>query len=571
MTQDRSGDFGVKEDPGKARGAADPSAGNASTTSGRKSLLAALARERWDVLVVGGGITGCGILLDAASRGLRVALIERDDIAVGTSSRSSRLIHGGLRYLEQFQIGLVREALRERALLLRLAPHLVRLEPFLFPLYGGPLTRPFFGTGLTMYDLLGASTDGGFHRHLSVKDSLAAVPNLRRKGLRGAFLYHDGQEDDARFAISVVRTARARGALALTRVSALRGIERNGRVVGCTVRDELSGSEFNVEASAVIDATGVWTGRADGPFPAKDSHLTLPSRGVHLVVPRDRIPSKYGLTLRIPHRVCFIVPLPDRWIIGTTDHEDHGSPDRPTPTLAEIDEILANVNGTLDVDLTRNDVVAAFAGLRPLATDPGGAPGSTVKASREHRIRVEPNGLVRISGGKFTTYRLMAAQTVDAAMGPLPARARPSQTAEVPIIGAAPMAQLNALAAKIADESGIDRNRADRLVARFGTQAADVVALGHELGLLRSLGPDISHLEAEVVWSVREESALTVEDFLARRTRLAQELPDRGATVASRVAELMGAELGWSSAQQDAAVSSFLIQAHREFDVPAEK
>ena len=517
---------------------------------------------------MGGGITGCGVLLDAASRGLRAALIERDDIAIGTSSRSSGLIHGGLRYLEQFQIGLVREALRERAMLLKLAPHLVRLEPFLFPVYGGPWARPFYGAGLTMYDLLGASADGGFHRHLSVEDALAAVPVLDRAGLRGAFLYHDGQEDDARFAISVVRTARARGALAVTRAQALRGIEENGRIVGCTVRDQLTNSELDIRAASVIDATGVWTGRADGPFPSRNDRLTRPSRGTHIVVRRDRIQSQYGLTLRIPHRVCFLVPWPDRWVIGTTDKEDHGSPDRPAPTLAEVDEILANVNGILDVGLTRSDVMSAFAGLRPLATDPGGSPGSTVKASREHRIRTEPNGLVRISGGKFTTYRLMAAQTVDTAMGPVAAKARPSRTAEVPIAGAASTAELKALAAAIARESSLDPCRAERIVARFGTQAVEVIRLGRELGLLRPLGPNIAHLEAEVVWSVREESALSVDDFLARRTRLAQELPDRGAILAPRVAELMGEELGWSSADQDGAVRSFLASAHREYDVP---
>jgi glycerol-3-phosphate dehydrogenase len=542
----------------------------APALDGRRQDLETLARGPWDLLVVGGGITGCGVLLDAANRGLRAALIESDDFAVGTSSRSSRLIHGGLRYLEQFQLGLVREALRERSLLLRLAPHLVSLEPFLFPLYGGPWARPFYGAGLTMYDLLGASADGGFHRHLSVADALAAVPGLHRKGLRGGLLYHDGQEDDARYTVAVVRTARARGALSLTKVRALRGLEESGRLVGCAVRDELSGSEFDVRAASIVDATGVWAGRADGPFPSPSSRLTRPSRGTHLVVRRDRIPSRYGLTLRIPHRVCFLVPLPDRWIIGTTDHEDRGSPDRPAPTLAEVDEILANVNGTLDVRLTRQDVVAAYAGLRPLATDPGGPKGSTVRASREHRIRKEPNGLVRIGGGKFTTYRVMAAQTVDEALGTAAARSRPSITAEVPIIGAAPDASRDALAADIASATGLDRARAERLVARFGTEASEIVALGRELDLLRPLGPEIAHLEAEVVWSVREESALSVDDFLARRTRLAQELPDRGAIVAPRVAALMGAELGWSAAQEKDAVSAFLVAAHREYDVPPE-
>jgi glycerol-3-phosphate dehydrogenase len=536
----------------------------------RRQDLETLARERWDVLVIGGGITGCGVLLDAASRGLRAALVECEDFAVGTSSRSSRLIHGGLRYLEQFRIGIVREALRERGRLLELAPHLVTIQPFFFPVYGGPLARPFYGAGLTMYDLLGAAADGGFHRHLSVDDALAAVPGLRRPGLRGGFLYHDGQEDDARYVIGVVRTARARGALALTRVRAMHGIEEKGRLVGCVVRDELAGSELDVRAASIVDATGVWTGRADGPFPSAGDRLTLPSRGTHLVVRRDRIQSRYGLTLRIPGRVCFLVPWPDRWVIGTTDHEDIGSPSRPAPTLAEVDEILTNVNATLDVGLTRKDVVAAFAGLRPLALDPGGSRGSTVKVSREHRIRTEPNGLVRISGGKFTTYRVMAAQTVDAAIGPTAARSRPSVTTEVPIIGAAPSAALDALALEVVSQTGLDRDRVDRLVARYGTQAADVVALGRKLDLLRPLGPDIAHLEAEVAWAVREESALAVDDFLARRTRLAQDLPDRGAAVAPRVASLMGAELGWSPAEQAAAVGAFLATAHREYDVPPE-
>ena len=368
----------------------------------------------------------------------------------------------------------------------------------------------------------------------------------------------------------MVRTARTLGALAVPRVTALRGVEEGGRIVGCTVRDELSGSELDIRAASTIDATGVWAGRADGPFPSAGDRLTKPSRGTHIIVPRERIPSRYGLTLRIPHRVCFLVPWPDGWLIGTTDHEDHGAPDRPTASLAEVDEILANVNGTLSVGLTRSDVVSAFAGIRPLATDPGGSPGSTVKASREHRIRTERNGLVRIGGGKFTTYRLMAAQTVDAAIGRVAAEARPSRTAETPIAGAASIAELEALAAAVTRNSGLDPGRAERVVARFGAEAGEVIDLGRELDLLRPLGPSIAHLEAEVAWSVRKENALSVDDFLSRRTRLSRELPDRGAAVAPRVAELMGAELGWSATERDQAVTAFLSSAHHEYDVPSE-
>ncbi len=540
-----------------------------SPSVARRADLERLTTERWDLLVVGGGITGCGILLDAASRGLRAALVEKDDIAVGTSSRSSRLIHGGLRYLEQFRISLVREALAERGRLLRLAPHLVRIEPFLFPLYGGPLTRPFFDAGLTMYDLLGASADGGWHRHLSIGEALEATPGLRRERLRGAFVYHDGQEDDARYALAVVRTARDRGGLPVTRVGATGPLEEGGRIRGIQATDGLTGASFEVRAERVIDATGVWSGRADGPFPVPAGAVIVrPSRGTHVVVRRDRISSRYGLTLRIPGRVCFLVPWPDRWVIGTTDLDDDGPVDRPVPTAAEVDKILENVNATLDIGLSRADVVGAYAGLRPLAADPGGKPGSTVKASREHRIRTDPNGLVRIGGGKYTTYRVMAAQTVDAALGREVARARPSATAELALVGAAPLDDLARLSSRIVAETGLDPGRAERLVARHGTEATDVVALGREHDLLRPLAADVAHLEAEVVWAVRHEAALSLDDVLSRRTRLAQELADRGASIAPRIAALVGGQLGWSEADRTRAVDDYLRSAHREFDVP---
>jgi glycerol-3-phosphate dehydrogenase len=535
----------------------------------RRRDLERLAAETWQVLVVGGGITGSGIALDAASRGLRTALVEREDHAVGTSGRSSRLIHGGLRYLEQFHIGLVREALAERRRLLHLAPHLVRIEPFVFPLYGGPLTRPLYDAAFTAYDLLGAAADGGRHRHLTADEALETTPVLRRQQLLGAFVYHDGTEDDARYTLAVARTARARGALPVTRLTALRGIERGGRIAGVTVRDELGGAEFDILAERVVDATGVWSGRPDGPFPLAGPGPTVrPSRGTHILVPRDRIPSAHGLTLRIPGRVWFLVPWPERWVIGTTDIDDDGPPDRPVPSAAEVDAILANVNAVLDVDLARSDLVGAYTGLRPLAIDPGGHPGSTVKASREHRIWTDPNGLVRIGGGKFTTYRLMAAQAIDVALGRDLAAERPSQTAELPLVGAAPTVELDALATSLSGGAGLDTGRAARLVARHGTEASMVVALGRELDLLRPLGPEIAHLEVEAVWAVRTEVALSLDDILSRRTRLSQELADRGAAIVPRIAELIGPELGWSAADRGVAIDDYLATAHREYDVP---
>jgi glycerol-3-phosphate dehydrogenase len=532
----------------------------------RRQQLESLANTRWDILVVGGGITGSGILLDAAARGLRATLIERDDFAVGTSSRSSRLIHGGLRYLEQFQFGLVREALRERARLLRIAPHLVHLEPFLFPVYGGFWNRPFYGSGLTLYDMLGAMRDGGFHKHLSREEALDAVPGLHPEKLRGGFLYHDGQEDDARYVLAVLRTARTKGGTAVSRLSAERLLESNGRAEGCLARDTLTGDELEIRAGAVVEATGVWASRADGPFCAGKAAGVLPSRGTHLVVRRDRIPSKYGLTLRIPGRVCFLVPGERHWIIGTTDVEDPTPVDRPAATPREVAEILSNVNDTLDVDLTRDDVVAAYAGIRPLATDPGQGSG-TVKASREHRIRTEPNGLVRISGGKFTTYRLMAEQTVDASLKATGRTAPESPTATLSLVGAGSAAERETQAAELARSSGLDRPAVDHLMSRYGMEAGAVVDLGRRLGLLRKLGPG-PYLEAEVAWAVQEESALSLDDVLSRRIRIAVEEPDRGASVAPRVAELMAGPLGWSKSESADAVKSFLASAHAEFDLP---
>jgi len=560
----------------------------------RRADLERLAAETWDVLVVGGGVTGAGAALDAASRGLSVALVERSDIAAGTSSRSSRLIHGGLRYLEQFRFGLVREALTERGRLLRLAPHLVRLEPLLFPLYGSALARPFYGSGLTLYDLLGAARDGGRHRHLDRAEAVASTPALRRTGLRGAFVFHDGVEDDARFALAVARTAQARGALVLTRVRVAGAIHDGGRIAGVRARDELDGQDLELRARAVVDATGVWSGQPDGAFPTQPSadpdggdnarvtaHVIRPSRGTHLVVRRGRIPSATGLTIRAPGKVVFLVPWPGHWLIGTTDVPYDGAPDSVVPTGDDVDEILVAVNRALDVDLTRDDAVSAYAGLRPLVADGAVSDGlggneSTLKISREHRVRIESDGLARVGGGKYTTYRVMAADVVDAAVdagfGTGTARARPSRTGDLPLVGAAPLVELDSLAASLARAlaaRGLERRHADRLVARHGTQAADVVALGERLEFLRPIAADSEHLEAEVIWAAREELAVGLDDVLVRRTRLAQELPDRAAEVAPRVASLLGQELGWDPARQASEIARFLEGAHREFDVPS--
>jgi glycerol-3-phosphate dehydrogenase len=534
----------------------------------RAADLARLADERWDLLIVGGGIVGAGALLDAASRGLRVALVEQEDIASGTSSRSSRLIHGGLRYLQQGEVSLVREALAERARLLRLAPHLVRLEPFLFPIYGARgLKRAFYEAGLTAYDLLGSTSSAGRHRHLGVEETLRWAPNLLRRDLRGALVYHDAMEDDARFALAVVCTALAHAdgaAVAVTRVRAMGPIRDGARVAGATVEDVMTGVAIDVRADAVLDATGVWGAQPDRPF-GGGAFDVLPARGSHLVIERDRIPAQGGITLRIPGRVAFLVPWPRHWLVGTTDHPYHGPLDHVAASAEEVDEILGTLNGALDLRISRDDIVGTYAGLRPLVAPSDAA--SSVKVSREHRVAVEAPGLVRVSGGKYTTYRVMARDAVDAVLGAT-ATTRPSATAELPLDGAATRADLDAIAGRLVRDTALDTEGAASLVDRHGTRAPEVAAMGLARDLLRPLVAGHPYLEAEVAWAVDRERAMSLDDVLARRIRLAPALRDRGEAVAPRVAEIAGDALGWDAVRRAAEVVRYLDGAHREFDVP---
>ena len=532
----------------------------------RATALARLADEDWDVVVIGGGIVGSGVLLDVVSRGLGAALVEQDDLAVGTSSRSSRLIHGGVRYLEDMRLQLVREALAERSRLMTLAPHLVHLERFLFPVYGWPIVhRAMYSAGLTLYDLLGAARDGGRAHHLGAGAVAELIPSIVRHRLRGGVTYSDGVEDDARYSIAVARTAIAKGATAVTRTRATGLLTADdGRVNGLTVRDLLGGEELAVRAGRVIDATGVWLGHPEARLGGSTMKL-VPSRGSHLLFERERIPMRTGLTLKIPGRVLFVIPSPGAWIVGTTDEPDDGSPDRPAPTGHEVDHILETVNGVLALDLSRRDALGAYAGLRPLVGAPG---GDTARISREHTIHREASGLVRVSGGKYTTYRLMARDAVDMALEGRDPAPR-SATADLALLGAAPRDELDRLAVELAAADGLDASRAAALVDRHGTQARDVLALGRELDLLRPLADDIPQLEAEVAWAVRHELALGLDDVLSRRMRLSMSRRDRCASIAPRVAAIMATDLGWDEPRQAAEVDAYLATAQREYDVPS--
>jgi glycerol-3-phosphate dehydrogenase len=539
---------------------------NPSPLERRRADLERLANERWDVLIVGGGIVGAGALLDATSRGLKVALVEQDDLASGTSSRSSRLIHGGLRYLEQYQFSVVTESLAERRRLIRLAPHLVRLHEFLFPLRGIPVwPRLFYGSGMLLYDMLGSARSGGFHRHLRVGSTLEYAPQLRRSGLRGGLVYHDAVADDARVGLTVARTALDRGAVAVTRIRASGPIHEGERIDGVRARDLVSGAELLIKADRVVDATGVWTSRPDRPF-GDGSISIVPSRGSHILVPRERLPVRGGITLRVPGRVVFMVPWPRHWIIGTTDAPYHGSVDHPRASAEEVDSIIDTVNRAMDVDLTRHDVVGTYAGFRPLVAP--SATGSTVTVSRHHRVATDPDGLVRVSGGKYTTYRVMARDAIDAALGEREAKRRPSTTADLPLHGATALADIPSAAAAISTKHGLTDDAATSLVDRHGTDAADIAKLGAELGLLAPVADGFPHLQAEVAWAARNELALGLDDVLARRLRLVHELPDRGALIAPRVAAILGNELGWDERRQAVEVDRFLGTARTEFGLP---
>ncbi len=531
----------------------------------RARAIERLRSERFDVCIVGGGITGVGALLDATSRGLHAALVERDDLAVGTSSRSSKLIHGGLRYLERFQVQLVREALSERATLLRIAPHLVHLEPFTVPLHGSPLQVPYLGAGLVLYGMLGA----GFPRYLAPGAARRVMPSLRTKGLRGAFVYRDGVEDDARMVVAVGRTAVARGAVAVTRMRATALVRAGGRVAGIEVVDRIDGAAFTVATDAVVDATGA-TGGPGGPFAAQAGEVAVaPSLGIHIVLERSRIPAGMGgLTMRIPGRVLFLIPWGERWIAGTTDHPYDGAVDRPVAPADAVDEVLASLADVLETPITRADIVATFAGVRPLAATPG---GSTVSASREHVVDSPVPGLVTVRGGKYTTYRRIAADAVDAVLGDR-GRALPSATADLRLVGA--WTDEDGAAAGVAPPAaadvaaGLDPLVLQALQGRYGAETTEVLALGVARGLLGRLHPEASHIEAEVAWAVERELALGLDDILARRLRLAFEVRDHGASVAGRVASIVGPALGWDAARQAAEVESYTASSAREYGIP---
>jgi glycerol-3-phosphate dehydrogenase len=527
----------------------------------RGAVLSRLAAERFDVLVIGGGITGAGAALDAASRGLRVALVESRDLASGTSSRSSKLIHGGLRYLEQFDFKLVFEALRERDLLVsKLAPHLVKPVSFMYPLYKKVVERPYVGAGLVLYDAMeGTRRPVPHHRHLSARGALKRAPALSPDRLAGAMLYYDAQVDDARHTLTVARTAAAHSAVIATRVSAVRLLrgEDGIRVSGARVRDESSGRELDVRADAVVVCAGVWTDLVHELAGVQAGYRVRMSKGVHIVVPREAVRSDTGMILRTEKSVLFFIPWGERWIVGTTDTDWSGEREEPAVTEEDIDYILTAANRVLARPLTRSDVIAVYAGLRPLVAADASKP--TTKLSREHVVEVPVPGLASIAGGKFTTYRLMARDVIDAAVAGLDREVPGSVTDRVPLLGADGLAAVQPAAGRLAEDYGVSRATVEHLLGRYGTLAEEVLRLVKaEPGLGLPLAEGQPYLRAEVAYAVTHENALHVEDVLIRRTRLFMEAGDSGADAAAEVSAIMGRLLGWSRRRRAAEARRYL-------------
>jgi glycerol-3-phosphate dehydrogenase len=553
----------------------------------RADALRRMATEQFDVLVIGGGVVGAGTALDAVSRGLSVAVVEAADWAAGTSSKSSKLIHGGLRYLEQRDFRLVAEALRERALLLnRLAPHLVHPVPFLVPLTHHAWERVYIGAGVTLYDAMGAVHRGSGavprHRHLTRRAALKAAPVLRGDGLVGAIRYFDAQVDDARFTMTLARTAVHYGAAAATR-AAVTGLLREGeRVTGATVADRETGEQIAVRARQVINATGVWSDRTLAMAGTHAGLTVRAAKGIHLVVPRDRIRLDTALILRTEKSVLLLIPWGRHWIIGTTDTAWDQDTDAVAATEADIDYLLEHVNAALKAPLTRDDIEAVYAGLRPLiagqsAGDSGGDSagasadasagdsGNTARLSREHIVARPVPGLVMIAGGKFTTYRVMARDAVNAAAEELPGTVPESVTERLPLAGAVGYEVLWNDRHRLAARAGLHVEQIEHLLNRYGSDIEEVLALiedDRELGL--PVPGAASYLKAEVVYAAACEGALHLDDVLARRTRIAIEERDSGMAAAPAVAGLMAAVLRWDSERTKREVAEYQQKAAAE-------
>jgi glycerol-3-phosphate dehydrogenase len=540
----------------------------------RARSLEALGETTFDVLVVGGGITGAGVALDAASRGLRVALVERDDIASGTSSKSSKLVHGGLRYLQNGDVRLVYEALRERQRLRHNAPHLVRLLPFLIPIFSrdgliNPKVARALGSAMWMYDLTGGARIGKLHKRLKKQQALEHMPTLPEERLAGAYLYYDAAADDARLTLAVVRTAALdHGAVVANHATLVELChDAAGHVTGAVVEASQTDGEprrIEVRARTVVNAAGVWADSVRALDEGGDPDSIRPAKGIHITVPWAKVQNTIAAVVPVPKdkRSVFVVPwLPkgdgtfQLTYIGTTDTDYEGPVDDPQCTPADVDYLLRAINASVREPLTAADVVGTWAGLRPLVK--AAATGRTADLSRNHKVLVQPSGVVTITGGKLTTYREMAEDTVDELVGhlaDLPRSARRCRTADLPLRGA-----------------GTPTTSSTHLADRYGSEARVLEAMidAHpELRLDEPLVEGLPYLRAEALYAVRHEMAMTIDDVLSRRTRARLQARDASAAAATGVAALIADDLGWSAEEATRQAEAYVASVEHERVTP---
>jgi len=543
----------------------------------RGDAVAALATEPFDVLVVGGGITGAGVALDAATRGYSVALVERGDYAIGTSSRSSKLVHGGLRYLQNFDLGLVREALLERQLNVALAPHLVRPLPLVVPAFGGARPDRLMGLGLNMYDVMSvdrisplarrrASRDADWsparHRVIDGREVLELLPALADRDPSGGYLFYDCQTDDVRLVLTVLGEAGRFGAVAANRVEALGLLEDGGRATGARVRDRETGAELDVRADNVVNATGVWADRLRPGELHDEAEVPVirPSRGTHVILPGARLPVVAGAIAPAGGgRTIFVLPWLGQTLIGTTDNDYEGDLEHVRPAEEDVAYLLEAANAFFADSLRPEDLAGAYAGVRPLIST--GDPRKSVDISRKAELYETSSGMVTITGGKLTTWRRMAKLAVDRIVE-REGRDAPCQTHQVPLGMAVEPADLPHV-------PGVPEDAYEQLAARYGYVAHEVLRLaGERPELAEPLQPGRPDLLAEAVHAARREQARTVGDVLLRRTRLAltagRDVCAPGSGAPGRVAAAIGRELGWDAARSAREADAFRAEAAAE-------
>jgi glycerol-3-phosphate dehydrogenase len=531
----------------------------------RDSAISQLGTEQFDILVIGGGVNGVGAALDAASRGLKVALIEAQDIAAGTSSRSSKLIHGGLRYLEQYDFKLVREALHERELMVStLCPHLVKPVGFLFPLTEKFKERTYVGAGLALYDALrGFQRALPWHKHLSQKQINEIAPSLRHDIVTGAIKYFDAQVDVARHTMAVARTAARHGAIIATQVSAESLIREGKRVVGVSALDLVSGKKIAIKAGATIMCAGVWSDQLHERFELTPGYHVTMSKGAHIVVPGSAIKSDAGIILKTPVSVLFIIPWGDKWIVGTTDTPYEGDRAEPFATREDVQYILDQANRVLEPKLRADEIIGVYAGLRPLVANNKSA--TTTKLSREHTVDRPAAGFVSIAGGKYTTYRVMGKDVVDRSVIELRKLTQESVTDKLPLVGADGYFALEQQKERIAQESGLDVKTVEHLLNRHGSLISEILEIIDEQPKLAgTLDSALPYIKAEIVYAASHEGARSVDDVISRRTRLSFEAVNHGVHLADEIAALIAPVLGWITKDRKESVAQYTDLVDRE-------